>query len=87
MVHPDFWNQGVGSELVGAMVELADNWLGITRLELTVYTDNAPAIHLYQKFGFVIEGTLRAFALRDGEYVDTYAMARVRLPAPARDPV
>jgi putative acetyltransferase len=59
---------------------MADNWLRIVRLELTVYTDNPAALHLYEKFGFVIEGTHRAYALRDGTYVDTYCMARVREP-------
>jgi putative acetyltransferase len=48
------------------------------RVELEVYVDNAPAIHLYEKFGFVIEGTKRKYAFREGEYVDTYVMARVR---------
>ena len=33
---------------------------------------------LYRKFGFEIEGTHKAYALRDGRYVDTYAMARLR---------
>ena len=61
-----------------AAVGLADNWINIKRLELEVYTDNAPAIRLYETFGFVIEGTLRAFAYREGEYVDAYYMARVR---------
>jgi L-phenylalanine/L-methionine N-acetyltransferase len=59
------------------MIDLADNWLGLHRIELTVYVDNAPAIHLYEKFGFVIEGTARAFALRGGEYVDAHTMARL----------
>ena len=61
----------------------ADNWLNILRIELTVYTDNVAALRLYQKFGFVIEGTHRAYALRDGAYVDAHAMARLH-PHPPR---
>ena len=77
-VHDDFQRRGVGSALMAALVELADRWLGLRRLELSVYVDNAPAIHLYEKFGFVREGTARAFALRDGRYVDALSMARLR---------
>ena len=77
-VHPDYWNRGVGSALMAAIVDLADNWLGLKRIELEVYTDNAAAIHLYEKFGFVVEGTKREYAFRGGEYVDTHVMARVR---------
>lgn len=47
-------------------------------IELSVYTDNAPAIHLYEKFGFVVEGTARQYALRGGVYVDAHLMARLR---------
>ena len=78
MVHADYQHYGVGTALVEAAVELAELWLGITRLELEVYTDNAAGIALYKKFGFEIEGTLREYALRDGQYVDSYLMARVR---------
>ncbi len=70
--------QGVGSALMAALVDLADNWLNVFRLELTVYVDNERAIALYRKFGFETEGTHRCYALRDGEYVDAYAMARIR---------
>ncbi|RME41865.1 MAG: GNAT family N-acetyltransferase, partial [Caldilineae bacterium] len=69
----------VGSQLMAAAIDLADNWLNLRRLELTVYTDNEPAIRLYRKFGFEVEGTHRAYAFRDGVYVDTLAMARVRV--------
>jgi putative acetyltransferase len=77
-VHDDVQGHGVGTALMAAMVDLADNWLGLRRIELSVYTDNAPAIHLYEKFGFVIEGTARQFALRNGVYVDACMMARLR---------
>ncbi len=77
-VHDDYQGQGIGSALLAAALDLADNWLGLERLELTVFVDNAPAIALYKKFGFEIEGTARRFAWRNGAYVDAYTMARLR---------
>jgi putative acetyltransferase len=77
-VRDDWQGKGVGSALLGAVVELADKWLNLIRLELQVYVDNDAAISLYKKFGFEIEGTLRSYAFRDGEYVDAYAMARIK---------
>jgi putative acetyltransferase len=82
-VAPEAQRQGVGSALMAAMCDYADRWVGVLRLELTVYTDNAAAIALYRKFGFEVEGTLRAYALRDGRYVDALAMARLH-PSPPR---
>ena len=77
-VHDKWHSQGVGSALVGALVELADKWLNLSRLELTVFTDNEAGIRLYKKFGFEVEGTHKKFAFRDGAYADAYCMARVR---------
>ena len=77
-VHDDYQGQGVGSALLAAALDLADNWLGLERLELTVFVDNAPAIALYKKFGFQVEGTARRFAWRNGAYADAYRMARLR---------
>ena len=82
-VHRDWQGRGVGNALMAAMCDLADNWLDVIRLELTVYTDNERAIALYRKHGFEVEGTLRAYALRAGRYVDSFAMARVRPKPPA----
>lgn len=77
-VRDDWHGQGVGTALMEAAVDLADNWLNLTRLELTVFTDNAPAVHLYKKHGFEIEGRLVHYAFRDGQYADCFAMARLR---------
>ena len=57
--------------------ELSDGWLNFQRLELWVYCDNIAGIALYRKFGFTVEGTCRAYAFRDGRYVDAYMMARL----------
>ena len=73
-----YQGKGVGTALMQALLDLADKWLPVTRIELTVFTDNERAIKLYEKFGFVTEGTHRAYALRDGKYVDTFAMARIK---------
>jgi L-phenylalanine/L-methionine N-acetyltransferase len=77
-VHDDFHGRRIGSALVAALVDTADNWLNLRRLELTVYVDNEPAIRLYKRFGFEVEGTRRGDVFRDGAYVDSYAMARLR---------
>jgi len=75
--------QGVGSQLMAALLDVADRWLGCLRIELDVYTDNVAAIALYRKFGFEHEGSHRAYALRDGHYVDCHTMARLH-PDPPR---
>lgn len=77
-VHDDFCGRGIGSALMAALIDAADNWLNLRRLELAVYVDNEPAIRLYRKFGFEIEGTRRADAFRDGRFVNSFAMARLR---------
>lgn len=77
-VHEEWQGKGVGGALMRAILDLADNWLNLTRLELEVYADNEAAIHLYERFGFEVEGTLREHAFRDGTYVDAKIMARIR---------
>lgn len=75
-VADSFTGRGVGTALLAELLSLADNWLNLARLELTVFCDNAAAVHLYSKFGFEIEGTHRGYALRNGQFVDAYCMAR-----------
>ena len=77
MVAKAHQGQGVGRALIGALCDYADRWVGALRIELTVYGDNARGIALYRHFGFEVEGVHRAYALRDGVYVDALAMARL----------
>lgn len=72
--------QGIGTAMLAAVVDLADGWLNLHRIELTVVRHNERAIRLYRRFGFEIEGTLRDFSFNDGRYADAYGMARLRPP-------
>ena len=83
-VHDDWHGHGIGAALLMALIDLSDKWLGLRRLELDVFTDNGAAIGLYQKFGFEIEGTKRADALRDGVLVNSHMMARIVAAVPAQ---
>ena len=77
-VRDDWQRRGVGTALLGAAIDMAQNWLNLSRLELTVFVENAPAIRLYEKFGFETEGRLANYALRDGLLVDCFEMALIR---------
>jgi putative acetyltransferase len=78
MVDTAYQGMGVGSALLEAGIDLAENWLGLTRLQLEVYPDNGPAIQLYEKHGFEREGLCRAYGFRGGRYVDALVMGRLK---------
>ena len=69
---------GVGQALMQHMVTLADDWLGLVRLSLVVWTNNQRAIRLYEQFGFEREGVMRSYALWKGDYIDALLMSRLR---------
>ena len=85
-VAPKAQRQGVGQALMTALTDYADNWAQVLRLELNVYADNAAAIRLYERCGFVLEGRLLAYAMRGGVYVDSLAMARLHPKPPSLPP-
>ncbi len=80
-IHVDYQGMGVGTALMETLLDLADHWLMLVRVELEVFTDNERAIRLYEKLGFEKEGLLRMTTVRGGRYVDEYKMARIRLPS------
>lgn len=78
MVHPDYWGRGVGTALMAKILDVADNWLNLKRVDLDVNMDNQPAINLYEKFGFVIEGQKQYHAYGSGRWAHSYFMARIQ---------
>jgi putative acetyltransferase len=78
MVHDAFAGRGVGARLLGKVLDLADNWLGLARVELDAMADNERALRLYRKLGFVEEGRQQKAYYREGAFVDAILMARLR---------
>ncbi len=74
--------KGVGDQLMTSAMHWADLWAGVLRIELTVFADNARAVALYGRHGFVREGLMRGSALKDGAYADTLLMARLHPKPP-----
>lgn len=78
-VHDAYAGRGAGAAMMAAVIDVADNWLNLKRLELSVYADNSRAIGLYERFGFEREGFHPAYSWRNGAYADSISMARLRL--------
>jgi RimJ/RimL family protein N-acetyltransferase len=76
-VRQEWRGQGVGSQLMAAAVAWAQQTGIVRRIELYVYARNAAAIHLYEKFGFVVEGRRRHAIFQRGAYLDDLIMARL----------
>lgn len=73
-VHKDFRRRGIGTELIERT--LADaKAKGLERVELEVFASNAPAIRLYEKIGFAVEGVKKKGRKLDGVYDDLVEMA------------
>ena len=84
-VDAEWQGRGVARRLMQRLVDWADNWAGILRIELVVHADNDRAMALYRSFGFVEEGRHRGYAMKDGRYVDAFFMARLH-PNPPQIP-
>ena len=67
--------QGIGGQLMARAIAWAKSTGFVKRIELAVFERNTIAIHLYQKFGFEIEGKRKKASFRDGVYHDGLIMA------------
>lgn len=69
------WGQGYGTEITELMLDHAFGTLNLHRVLLRVFDFNKRAMRVYEKAGFVHEGTLRQDSFVDGAYVDTHLMS------------
>ncbi|KAE9403817.1 acyl-CoA N-acyltransferase [Gymnopus androsaceus JB14] len=74
---PEFWGRGYASEVVRFIVDYAFQQLALHRVTLRVYGNNAAAIRVYNKVGFVQEVVQRKANWIDGKWQDVIWMAVV----------
>ncbi len=71
-----YYRQGIGTRLLVVCEEWARAQC-LQRLELSVMAHNFPALALYNKRGFQIEGTAPYALCIDGKYIDLHYMSKV----------
>ncbi|NEB76403.1 GNAT family N-acetyltransferase [Streptomyces sp. SID14478] len=75
LIGPGGRGRGLGTDALRLVVDYGFGTLGLHRIQLEAFTDNARALHLYEKAGFVVEGVRRHIELRDGVWRDGVLMA------------
>jgi RimJ/RimL family protein N-acetyltransferase len=72
---PELYDRGLGSEATTLVLAHAFETVGLHRVELEVLAHNPRARHVYDKLGFVFEGTRRQSLLWEGSFVDADVMS------------
>jgi len=76
-VRQEYRNLGLGTVLIDLTIEVAKRWLpNLELIQLTTFSTNHRALHLYQKLGFREFGRLPKGVKREGQYQDFVYMWR-----------
>ena len=70
--------RGLAADASRLILNYAFDSLGLHRVFLHLFRDNARALRLYERLGFTAEGLLRRHAMRRGEFVDVIVMGLLR---------
>ncbi len=70
--------KGIGTETMRLALDFAFRELNLHRVQLTVFGYNTRAIQLYERVGFIREGSYREFLHRDGKRYDMYLYGLLR---------
>ena len=75
-VRKDYWNQGIGSEMIKRIFEQAE-MMKLKVIELEVISDNVRAINLYHKMGFTDIGTYKNYFYVNEMFKDAVVMQKL----------
>jgi len=71
----EYRNRGIGTQMITYLLDWT-RCKGLHKITLGVFASNRQAIHVYEKFGFTVEGVLKEQHRIAGKYVDEILMAR-----------
>jgi ribosomal protein S18 acetylase RimI-like enzyme len=75
-IHEGHQGKGFGRALLSYLIDWAKSNPKLEKINLHVRSSNTPAIALYEKMGFIVEGIrVKMIKLGPGAYVDNIAMA------------
>ena len=74
-VHPDYRRNGIGTRLISELESWAKK-KGLLKIELEAWSNNVPAICMYNKLEYLVEGVRKGAILRDGKLYDILLMAK-----------
>ena len=69
---------GFGSQALEQTIKYGFKQLGLHRIRLRVLGNNMPALKLYKKLGFRVEGLAEDMVCLDGNYQNVVFMAKIR---------
>jgi diamine N-acetyltransferase len=79
-----YWGKGYGTDGLLALLRYGFDTLNLNRIQLCVISFNERAIHVYEKIGFVREGTQREAHFYRGRYWDMHLYSILRREWDAR---
>lgn len=72
----EFWDRGIMTEVVSAVVNYYFEKFPLNRIDAEVYSNNPASARVLEKAGFVLEGRLRKNVVKEGEILDSLLYAR-----------
>jgi ribosomal-protein-alanine N-acetyltransferase len=70
-----FWGRGIATEALSAVTRYAFEHHHLTRIFAVPFAANRASCRVLEKAGYVLEGTLRRSAIKDGAIVDQFQYA------------
>jgi [ribosomal protein S5]-alanine N-acetyltransferase len=74
----EFWGRGIMTEAVTAVTDFSFENFPLRRISAEVFANNLASARVLEKAGFVFEGRLKNYVLKDGQLLDSLLYARTK---------